>query len=97
MVAQAHGHAQFAQIAVGTSDFDDFGIHGVFKLGWWICLGSSFQLKPKNLPHLIQYLVFAENPGKPVLPLIFVKTPEHSKMQSLNSTDRRLLPFLKIT
>jgi hypothetical protein len=29
MLAQAHGHAQLAQVAVGTGDFDGLGIHGL--------------------------------------------------------------------
>ena len=29
MLAQAHGHAQLAQVAIGAGDFDGLGIHGL--------------------------------------------------------------------
>jgi hypothetical protein len=29
MVAQAHGHAQLAQVAIGAGDFDGLWIHGL--------------------------------------------------------------------
>jgi hypothetical protein len=32
VVGQAHGHAEFAQVAVGTCDFDRFRFHGVLDL-----------------------------------------------------------------
>jgi hypothetical protein len=31
MVVQAHGHAQLAQVAVGTGDFDGLWIHGFMQ------------------------------------------------------------------
>jgi hypothetical protein len=51
MLAQAHGHAQLAQVAVGTGDFDGLGIHG-------LSLGCAMDLP------WIKTLAYSENCAK---------------------------------